>query len=289
MNKHLQRGSVILEALIAVGVAAAYLTGLVGLVVVANTTSDRAEETQRAIWNVNEGLEAMQSVAFADLPTTDTGSLTYANNRWTVGTSGTQTLADGMQRLVRVSPVNRDAECLVVASGGTVDDDSLMLESEVTWTDSSGRSHSTISSTLRTRWDNPEGSCFTANMAAQIDFNISGAAFSGGKQLRQVYFTNTGGGDAEIDKISFTWDSGAELGQLFMSTTKVWSASGPGTPTDEVESGEEINIQDFILTAGSTVELNKGQFDEQMNGRTLTMTVIFTDGSSWTSPAFMPL
>lgn len=289
VDMRLQRGSVILEALIAVGIAAAYLSGLVGLAVVANTTSDRAEETQRAIWHMNEGLEALQTIAFADLPTTDVGSLTYASGRWTVGTAGVQALPDGMTRVVRVKTVSRDAQCLVVTSGGTVDDDSKMLESEVTWVDTADRSHTLTTSALRTRWDDPQGSCFTANMAASIEFTMSGAVFSGGKQLRQVYFTNTGGSIATIDTIAMTWNNGAELDQMFMDTSKIWSSSGPGTPAGAVLSGTELDIQDFTLSPGTTAELNKGQFNVQMNGTTLTMTVTFTDGSSWTSDPFNPL
>lgn len=280
---------VILEALLAVGVAAMYMSALVTLVLIANAASDRAEETQRALWNVNEGLEALQTVAFADLPTTDAGSLTFASGRYTVSpTGGPQTLADGMTRTVKVQAVNRDAACLVVASGGTADDDSRMLESAVSWVDTSGRTHSVTSRSLRTRWDDPQGTCFATNMAAQIEFTISGAEFSGGKQLREVYFANTGGTNAIIDTITMTWDNGAEFDQMFMETSKVWSSTGPGTPTGSQLTGTELDIQDFILPPGTTAQLNKGQFNTNMSGVTMTMTVTFTDGSSWTSPEFMP-
>lgn len=282
------KGTVILEALIAVGITALYLGGLVSLLVVANTASDRAQQTEQATWNMHEGLAALQTVAFADLPTTDTGALSFVGGRWSVGTSGPVTLPDGMTRTVKVQTVNRDASCLVTTVGGTADPDSRYLESDVSWTDSAGRAHTVSSRTLRTQWDDPQGSCFGAVMATQVTFNISGAVFSGGKQLRQVYFTNNGGTAVTVDKITMTWDNGAELNQLFMDTSKVWSQTGPGTPLDEVETGEEIDIQNFVLPAGTTAELNKGQFDKNMAGATLTLTVTFTDGSVWTSPAFNP-
>ncbi|MEK9156799.1 MAG: hypothetical protein AAB448_01530 [Patescibacteria group bacterium] len=283
------RGSMLLEALIAVGVASMYITGILGLVLTANRSSDRAEETERAVWNMNEGLEALQTVTFADLPTTNTGSLTFGSGSWAVGALGPQILSDGMIRTVKIQSVNRDAQCLVVASGGTLDPDSKTLVSEVSWTDTAGRLHTISSSSLRTNWENPTGSCFAATMVNQITFDISGAVYSGGKQLRQVYFTNNGTTAATIDKIAMTWNNGAEFDQLFMDNSKVWSASGPGTPAGSQLSGTELDIQNFVLAPGATAELNKGQFNINMGGTTLTMTVTFTDGSSWTSPVFYPL
>lgn len=278
-----------LEALIAIGVSAMYIMGILGLTMAANQTSDRATETARAVWNMNEGLEALQTMSFADLTNGNIGSLTLTNGKWILGAAAPQTLPDGMTRTLKVQPVSRDASCNIVASGGTVDTDSKTLVSEIAWSDSSNRNHIITSSTLRTNWEAPTGTCFSASMVNQITFNISGAVFSGGKQLRQVYFTNNGSSLVIIDKISMTWDNGTEFSQLFMDTSKVWSETGPGTPTHDIHSGEEMNIQNFTLPAGSTAELNKGQFDDNMTGATLTMTVTFTDGSVWTSPPFNPL
>lgn len=279
----------ILEALIATGVASMYVVGILGLTLTANRSSNRAEETERAIWNMNDGLEALRTMAFTDLVTTNTGALAFASNKWNLDTSGPQTLSEDMTRVVKVQPVQRDGTCTIVASGGSVDPDSKTLTSEVTWTDASNRPHTITSSTLRTNWQSPTGSCFAATMMSQVTFNISGAVYSGGKQLRQVYFTNTGSTAAIIDKITMTWSNSAEFDQLFMDTSKVWSSTGPGTPTEEIHSGTIMDIQNFTLAAGATAELNKGQFDKNMAGTTLSLTVTFSDGSSWTSPAFNPL
>ncbi len=283
------RGSLMLEALLAVGIGGLFMSALFGYVMIANSSTDRAKENTTVLWETQEGLEALQTIAFGSLINTTVGSLTFASNKWTLGTSGPQTLADGSRRTVKVENVSRDAQCKVVASGGTVDTDSKKLTSTTTWTDAAGRSHSTSLSTLRTQWDSPAGSCFALTQATRVTFNISGAVFSGGKQLRQVYFTNNGTSAITIDKLKFTWTNGAELDQVFMDTSKVWSSSGPGTPTDEVHSGEELNISNFVLAGGGTAELNKGQFDRNMSGVTMTMTVTFTDGSIWVSPSFNPL
>lgn len=284
-----QRGSLMLEALIAIGISAIFSTALLGFVWATNVSTDRAEENTTALWSAQEGLDALQTISFTELTNTITGLLTFTDNRWVVTSGAPQILPDGSTRVVKVEDVSRDDNCLVVTGGGTVDIDSKKLTSVTTWIDSAERSHSFTLSTLRTNWENPQGSCFMASQASQVTFNVSGAVFSGGKQLRQVYFTNNGSNNVTIDKIIFTWNNNSELDQVFMDTTKVWSSSGPGTPTDEVESGETIDIQNFILDAGFTAELNKGQFDSQMSNVTMTMTVIFTDASVWVSPSFNPL
>lgn len=278
-----------LEALLAVGIGALFTSALLGYVMMTNESTDRAKEYTTVLWETQEGLDALQTIAFGSLTNTLTGSLTFASNRWTLGTSGPQTLPDGSTRIVKVENVSRDAQCFVVASGGTIDTDSKKLTSTTSWTDARGKNHTTTLTALRTNWENPTGACFAATQATQVDFDISGAVFAGGKQLRNVYFTNNGGSSVTIDKLSFTWTNDAELDQVFMDTSKIWSSTGPGTPTDSVDSGETIDVQNFVLTAGSTAELNKGQFDKQMSGVTLTMTVTFTDGSVWTSPSFNPL
>lgn len=278
-----------LEAVLAVGISGLFVSALLGYMLMTGRSTDRAQENTIALWFANEGLDAVRTINFSELNATTTGSLDFANNQWTLGTSGPQTLLNGLVRTIEVANVSRDAECMVVSSGGTEDPDSKIITSIVAWTDSTGRTHDSSLSLLRTNWQNPTGSCFTSTQSTQVDFNISNASFSGGKQLRDVYFTNNGSNAVTVDKLSFTWNNGALLSQMFMGSTKVWSSSGPGTPTNNVPTGTVIDIADFVLNAGATIELNKGQFNIQMSGTTLTMTVTFTDGSSWTSPSFNPI
>lgn len=288
-HHHLQKGSLLLEALIAIGVAAAFMTALVGFVLVANRGSDRALEIQQSEWNTNEGLEALRTIPFASLTNTLTGALTFAGSSWTLATNGPQTLTDGSTRIVKIEAVSRDGSCNVVTSGGTVDPDTKKITSATSWTDTAGRTHLTSATTLRTNWQSPTGSCFAPRQAGQVTFAINDAQFYGGKQLRELYFTNTGGTSVTIDKITFTWSNGVEFEQLFIDNTKVWSSSGPGTPTHEINSGTQLDVQNFSMTPGQTSQITKGQFDGTMTGASMTMSVTFADGSVFTSPTFYPL
>lgn len=283
------RGSLMLEVLLAVGIGGMFMSALLGFVLMSNASADRARENAQALWDAQEGLEALQTMSFSGLTTTTTGALTFASNQWTLATNGPQTLPDGMSRVVKVETVSRDNACLVVASGGTVDTDSKKLTSAVTWVDNNERSHTVTLSALRTNWESPTGTCFAATEAASVSFNVSGAVFSGGKQLRQVYFTNNSSKAVTIDKLMFTWDNGTQMDQVFMDTSKVWSTSGPGTPAGSITTGTTLDIQNFVLGAGATAELNKGQFSGPMTGVAMTLTVTFSDGSVWASPTFYPL
>lgn len=288
-NISVRSGFVLLEALLAIGILAFFLTAVSGLVFVANVGSERVHQSELAIWAAEEGLEALQSLDFSSLLNTNTGSISFLNNHWQLNTNGPQSLGNAITRTVRVLAVNRDASCVVVASGGSVDSDSKTLESSVAWTDILGRSHQIILDALRTQWENPQGSCFNPQQAGQvaIDFLTNGQWF-GGKQLREVFVTNNGASAVTIDHVVFTWDNDEEIQQSFFNSTKVWSASGPGSPSNEQHSGTDLNIQNFTLSAGQTIELNKTQFSGAMSGTTITIKLIFTDGSSITTPPFVP-
>ncbi|MEI6511482.1 MAG: hypothetical protein WCO25_05625 [Candidatus Uhrbacteria bacterium] len=284
-------GFVLLEALLAIGTLAFFLMAANGLAFIAKVGSGRTHQAELATWTAQEGMDALQSLSFSSLTNTTVGSLSFAGGRWTLGTSAPQTVGTNMTRTVKVSSVSRDGSCNVVTSGGTTDADSKKLESVVAWTDVAGRSHTTTLSSLRTQWENPQGTCFKPPAAQStqvtIDFTTAGQWF-GGKQLRMVYVTNSGTSAVVVDKVKLTWTNGREIQQLFFGTTKIWSSSGPGTPSGTQQSGTDLNAQNLTIAAGQTVELNKTQFTGSMGGTTLTLKLTFTDGSSVTTPPFTP-
>lgn len=283
------KGFILLEVLLSVGLIALILSTLGGVIIISKNTT-RGGQSILAALAAQEGLAALQSKTFGDLSLTNTGTLTFVSNQWQLGTNAPQTISAGLTRTVRVKSVNRDASCNIVSIGGTLDVDSKTLESAISWIDLAGRTHSFTLSTLRTQWENPQGSCFKPSQAncSNIDYQSNGQWF-GGKQLRSVYFTNNCSNTTPvIDKIIFTWNNGSEIEQSFISSTKVWSKSGPGTPSGEQGSGTTLDIENFSLSAGVQYELNKTQFEDQMSGTTITITLIFTDGTSLTTPPFIP-
>lgn len=286
------RGSLLLEAIIATAIAATFGVAILQLALLSTESSSRIEERGDANFAALQGIEALQTIAFGDLTNVTNGKVTFTNSgasaeRW-VTSSGSETLWNGMTRAISVEDVYRDAECEVVTSGGTIDPDSKELVSTVSWVDDAGRNQSVSYRRHRTRYDDPQGDCFAPTAATMVSFAIEDSEFYGGKQLRELYFTNTGDTEVVIDKIMFTWSNGARLDQVFIDNGKVWSSTGPGTPLGTQLSGVELDITNFAMVPGQTSELNKGQFDITMNGAAMTMTVTFTDGSVFTSGTFMP-
>lgn len=283
-------GFMLLEVLLSIGLLALILSTLGSVVLVSGGTT-RGGQSNKAVLAAQEGLAALQTMSFADLSATETGTLSFAGNRFTLGSGAAQTITTGITRSVRVRAVNRDESCQIVSVGGTEDVDSKTLESIANWIDLAGRSHNITLSALKTQWENPQGDCFTQSEAncSNIDYLTNGEWF-GGKQLRTVYFANTcTDAPIVIDKIVFTWDNGAEIQQSFIGSTKIWSASGPGTPSGQQLSGTILDIEDFSLDPGVQYELNKTQFTKAMSGTTISISLIFSDGTSFSTPPFVPV
>ena len=230
MNAHDQSGSLLLESVLASALLAIFSVAILSLTVTANQGTGKALNEQDTLWRAQEGLEALRTIPFDSLVLTDPGSLSWSGSSWILG-SGSENLAGDMTRTVRVQEVERDADCVIVLTGsGTVDPDTLALESEVQWIDPLGRAQNVLLSSIRTRYLNPQGSCFVSEQASQIGINLTlEAEWFGLKQLRTLYLENLGTNPVTIGDQA-TWNNTETMDQLFIDTTKVWSATGPGSP-----------------------------------------------------------
>lgn len=282
----LNKGSVLLEALVAIGLSGIIFSTGAGLLLTTRTVGARTLVREQALFAAQEGIDALQTMAFEDLSTTETGGLAFADGHWQMDGSP-DTLPGGYLRTVRVRPVERDANCLIVPVG-TVDDDSREIETEVSWTDIAGRTQTIVATGLLTRWDNPQGSCFEPTMAQCFDVDISGAEWFGGKQLREVYITNSCSTDVTVADITISWSNNELVQQVFFGNAKVWSASGPGSPSGNQASGTFLDIADETLSASETLELQKTQFTDSMGGTTVQVIFGFTDGTSVDTGQFVP-
>jgi len=286
-----KQGFVFIDALLSLGLASIFFSGLIGYFLTANQTSAEGFKRQEALWAGQEGLDALQSMAFGDLSLTTTGALTFDGTEWLLSSSGPQSLPSGLSRSVRVKEVKRDEDCLVTTDpSGTVDPDSYYLESETTWTSLQGHPQAVMLQTLRTRWNAPEGSCFGSE-AARVDIDISGAAWHlhGKKQLRNIIIHNNGSSSVTVAKVQLWWDYTSSVTQVFLDLSKIWSSGGPGSPLGEQFSGTLLDVQDTSIVSGSTVEISKIQFTNDMVGSTLTLLIEFADGSQIISENFCPI
>lgn len=103
------------------------------------------------------------------------------------------------------------------------------------------------------------------------------------QQVQGVTLTNTASQDIEIDQINISW-SGTVGGESFTaiqidSGAEEWSGSQP--------SGSTIDINNYILNSGTTVNLDYLNFSNNVNGGTFTVSLIMSDGS--TSKAYFTI
>lgn len=280
------KGSIIIEALVAIGLAGIVFSAGVGLLLTTRSVGARALVRQEALWAAQEGIDALQTMNFEDLTTTESGGLTLSDEHWQMDGSP-DTLNNEFLRTVRVRDVERDASCFIVPVG-TVDEDTREIESEVSWTDVAGRAQSIVLTGLTTRWNDPQGSCFEPTMAQCFDVDISEAEWFGGKQLREVYITNSCSSDVTVSDITISWNNSELIQQVFFGSSKVWSASGPGSPSGSQASGTFLDIADETLSASETLELQKTQFTDSMGGTTVQVIFGFTDGTSVDTGSFVP-
>lgn len=284
-----KQGFVFIDALLSLGLASIFFSGLIGYFLTANQTSAEGFKRQEALWAGQEGLDALQSMEFGDLTLTNTGSLTFDGTKWLLSSSGPQSLSSGLSRTVRVKEVRRDGSCLITTDpSGTVDPDSYYLESETTWTSLQGHPQTVTLQALRTRWHAPEGSCFGSE-AARVSIDISGVSWHGKKQLRDIYIKNNGTSPVTVAKVQMWWSYSSKITQVFLDFTKIWSSGGPGSPRGEQSSGTLLDVQDTSIPAGDTAEIPKIEFTNDMVGSTLTLYIELADGSHVISENFIPV
>lgn len=281
-----ENGFIFLEALMAVGLVMVFLSAIGGLFFINASGGARLQQSRQANLIARGDLEALRTIAFDDLNLTAAGHLFFFDPVWTIA-SGSENF-DIFTRTVRVKEVQRDASCEIVASGGTADPDSKFVESEVSWNDLAGRTHQILLTGLKTRWDDPQGPCFQPTAAASLIFHIEFTYWYGGKQLRELYLENGGSVPFTITAMTLNWDNSNKIQQIFLNSTKIWSASGPGLPSGTQLSGTRLDILDYTMNPGDYFEMNKTQFDHGMEGSTLVLNIEFSDGSIFTSDPFIP-
>lgn len=280
----------LLEVLMAIGLSALFFSAIAGLLVTSNQSTGSLYNAQKAYSRAKEGVTALRSMSFSELSATWDGKATYdsINDKWVLGT-GQELFDDGQARSLAIVEVQRDEDCEIVEVGGDIDPDSFYLRSNILWDTLGGGKQDLTVESLRVNWEDPVGECFNPTDAGGVTLDWSGGYWGGSKQLRGVYIINHTERDITVTKMTIHWDKpSSNLQQIFAIGSKVWSDSGPGTPTGQQGSGTEIDVQDATIPASYTDETHKIQFTGAMEGATLIMEFEFADGSILTTDPFTP-
>lgn len=138
---------VISVALFAI-IAGGGITGMIGPLSSGRSSGEVTRATQLA----QEGLEAVRSIRDRDFANIVSGTkgIGISSSLWSF--TGTSDVSDKFTRIINIKNASRDAGGTLVASGGTTDPDTFVVETDVNWSYSTGDTRTVSMSTLLSNW-----------------------------------------------------------------------------------------------------------------------------------------
>ncbi len=208
------RGSLLLEIVIAIGLAAIFFTAIAGLIIIYKKSFQNSFTNQQVQAGVQQGITALESIEFEDLSVIEDGVLIFTD-QWSVASGDPEEITPGITRTVSISEVQRDANCNIVSENGDIDPDSYYLSTTIDWQTNNGQNKTLTHQTLKTNWQDPQGSCFAPDPGAGISFNTSEAHWEWwfGIQLRDIYIINDSPDPITITHMALTWSGQLKSGK----------------------------------------------------------------------------
>lgn len=153
-------GQSIIEIIVALAIFITIASGSIIAIIGSLSTTRLAEEETTAALFAQQGIEATQSIRNQDWDNLTNGDhgVDAGGGSWSF--SGTSDDPDGTgkyTRVVNVADVQRDGNEDIVSSGGTVDDETKLITSTVTWNFTPGRNNEVQSTTYLTNWQMSKG------------------------------------------------------------------------------------------------------------------------------------
>lgn len=263
-QKTVTKGFSLVEIILGSALFALLIPVFVGALIYSGETAVLSGKRAQAVFFAEEGLEAVRNIRDEDFSLLVDGvhGLSISGGEWTL--SGTSDTNGIFTRFVTISSIDADRK---------------QASSEIIWQQNNQRTGSVSYSTRLTNWRK-----FVGSQSDSLVVDASGAFLGGGeKHLQGITLENVGGIDITIDKITVSWTNTPMMSEIRIGGVKVWSKSGPGTPTGEQSSGTVIDIQDYILIQGSgIINIDRFKFDGTMGGAVFTIVFTLGDGSTET-------
>ena len=286
-----QKGQFLLEVLLSLGVFLVFITGSVILVARYSNSTIKSNDLHEADLILSESVGAIESVADDDFTNLADGTygLVKTSGVWVLQGSP-DTVKGRYTRTITIEPIMRDDNCAIVSSGGTDDPDSKNIVIDVSWLES-GANRSQYLEKLITNWENPSVGCGQTE-AGNTEIDVSGATIDATKkQIVGVVLKNTGLIAVTIDKMLLTWTEPGEIIEIKIENVNHWKSTGPGTPSGSQPSGTLLDMEDLVMDPGGEYDIDRFRFDDKIDGSTVTITIVMSDGSSTTeitTPPFVP-
>jgi len=258
-HKNKKAGISVIEVVISIAIFSILAT--VGYEVYASTNklSQRADNTAKANWLAEEGIEAVRSIRDTNyaLLTVGTKGLATSSTGWVF--SGTSDVTNGFFRTIVVTNVSTDTQA---------------IQSNVSWLEHGSTSTVSLNTRL-TNWD------MVMTMASSTTINTSGAnlsSASASKLLTGINIINSGAaGTSTISSIQVSWTTSTRRLKNINSPNSV-TVFGPATIT----SGTVNTLTTQISLVGALTRSIEFLFDGAMTSNTITLKFNFTDGSNQT-------
>ena len=265
-NLNYSRGQILIELMIAMAIFV-LVVAAVTLLVLGVFLSDRvSRERMEATFLAQEGIEAVRSIRDRDFDNLIPGvyGLRLTGNQWVF--SGNYDKHGKFTRQITISNV----------SGEIDPTDIKKIESEVTWKVNPMRENSLALTNYLTDWQQTQGD------AGELWADISQAVLGNkDKELRNIKIQNIGSRDIIIDKITAWWDNSRLIREIVINGITVWSNKGPGSPKGNQSSGTELDIDNFLVGAGSgEITIDKVGFNGSMSGATFIILFRMIDDST---------
>lgn len=133
LTKKNQKGSSIVEVIVAIAIFVILASGSVAVILGSLLSSRQGEEETRAAYLAQEGIYATESIRNQDFALITDGAHGLLNTSGKWAFSGTTQTIGKFTRVVTVSPVQRLSSGDITISGGTLDANTKLVNSKVTW------------------------------------------------------------------------------------------------------------------------------------------------------------
>jgi len=287
------QGQNLIEVLFALALFLVFIVGAISLTFKYLATTQRVQELSQTKAIVIESFEAVQSISYNSWDSFADGiyGLNADNSSWQFQTEP-NLINNIYTRSIIISPVQRDANCDIVASGGINDPDTKLVTVIIDW-DALPLKQNKSFSKYYTRWYDPTTCIASDGQAGNLIIDVSAANIDATKKsLHGVELRNTGETPIILDKMTLTWTKPGEITYIKIEGTNYWhSTNGIGTPQGAQPSGTELDLVDLILEPDEDYEVDAFRFNAKVDGSTFTITAIMSDESSKTevtTPPFVP-
>ncbi|MFC1802141.1 fibronectin type III domain-containing protein [Patescibacteria group bacterium] len=258
----LNKGQGLIEVLVAISVFVIGVVTISILMIDASFASRQGNERTQAVLLAREGLEVARALRDEDFDNLTNGShgIALSSGQWIF--SGTSDTQDQFTRVVEVSNVG--------------DGDNKRIDSTVAWDFSEGREGEVTLTSYLSNWTQTRGN------AGDVVINVDDATFvAGDKRVEGITLQNIGLSDVTLDSVIVSWDNSNLIDLFRIENTTLWSWNAIGTPTGMQPSGTELDLEDYVLPADSSVhEITIISFDNVMTDALISIKFIFSDGSS---------